>query len=563
AQLDDDNGYNSGAAYVFTRDSAGACYPQVKLLASDGAGGDQFGFSVALDGDTAVIGARLDDDNGSNSGAAYVFIRDGADGTWSEQVKLLASDGDVIDYFGFSVAVDGDTAVIGALSGDGNVSNSGAAYVFTRDGADGAWSQQVKLLASDGGATDQFGISVALGGDTAVIGAQLDDDNGSNSGAAYVFTRDGADGAWSQQIKLLASDGAGGDRFGYSVALDGDTAVIGAQLDDDNGYNSGAAYVFTRDSAGAWYQQVKLLASDGAAFDDFGYSVALDGDTAVIGARLDDDKGPNFGAAYVFIRDGADGAWSEQVKLLASDGDVSDYFGVSVAVDGDTAVIGAPFDDDNGTISGATYLFSLEPVNQPPVAQCQSVTVPTDTGLCAAASASVDNASFDPDGNPMTLGQSPAGPYALGATSVTLTVTDDAGASDSCSALVTVVDEEAPAVTADFHLVSNDGDEPGDSDEGLFGVSFSAADNCASAPSVVARLEAPGCPSVLVSDGEMVEFEVDDEGCELEQERWIEIEAPSLMLRVTATDAAGNAALAEAQPQGLSPDNDNESEQDD
>ncbi|MCP5083455.1 MAG: hypothetical protein GY948_17355, partial [Alphaproteobacteria bacterium] len=178
---------------------------------------------------------------GSTLALAFLF---GVAPVWAqtpietEVAKILAGDGGTADRFGYSVAVDDDTAVIGTPYGDGNVSNSGAAYVFTRDGADGTWSQQVKLLASDGAWGDLFGFSVALDGDTAVIGALYGDGNVYNSGAAYVFTRDGADGAWSQQVKLLASEGAKSDHFGYSVALDGDTAVIGARLDDDNGSNS-------------------------------------------------------------------------------------------------------------------------------------------------------------------------------------------------------------------------------------------------------------------------------------------------------------------------------------
>ena len=217
-------------------------------------------------------------DNGAGSGAAYVFTRDGA-GVWTQQAKLLASDGAAGDAFDFSVAVAGDTAVIAAVGADAQGADSGAAYVFTRDGA-GVWTQQAKLLASDGNISDRFGSSVAVAGDTAVIGASRDDDNGADKGAAYVFTRDGA-GVWTQQAKLLASDGNMSDRFGSSVAVAGDTAVIGASRDDDNGADKGAAYVFTRDGAGVWTQQAKLLASDGAAGDFFGSSVAVAGDTAV------------------------------------------------------------------------------------------------------------------------------------------------------------------------------------------------------------------------------------------------------------------------------------------
>jgi hypothetical protein len=257
---------------------------------------------VALDGDTAVIGAYRSDDSGTTwNGAAYVFTRIG--GIWAEQAKLLASDKAYRDYFGTSVALDGDTAVIGAsLSDDSGTTDNGAAYVFTRAG--GIWTEQAKLLASDKAREDYFGYSVALDGDTAVIGATgvyggtgpHSDEN--TNGAAYVFTR--VDGIWTEQAKLLASDKAG-DAFGRSVALDGDTAVIGAFLSDDSGTTgNGAAYAFTR-IGGIWTEQAKLLASDKADGDEFGSSVALDGDTAVIGASRSDDSGTiNNGGAYAF-----------------------------------------------------------------------------------------------------------------------------------------------------------------------------------------------------------------------------------------------------------------------
>jgi len=224
-------------------------------------------------------------------------------------------------------------------------------------------TEVAKLLPADGAEVDQFGGSVAVSGDTAVIGASYDDDNGVESGSAYVFTRDGA-GVWTEVAKLLPADGAGLDWFGRSVAVSGDTAVIGALGDDDNGVISGSAYVFTRDGAGVWTEQAKLLAADGAEGDDFGVSVAVSGDTAVIGARRDDALGSNSGSAYVFTRDGA-GVWTEQAKLLAADGADGNFFGWSVALSGDTAVIGAYGDDDNGYYSGSAYVFQLEGVAEP------------------------------------------------------------------------------------------------------------------------------------------------------------------------------------------------------
>ena len=336
-----------GAAYIFIRAADGTWSQQAKLIATDGADSDLFGISVAVSGDTAVIGADSDDDKGSFSGSAYVFIR-AADGTWSQQAKLTADDGAVWDQFGWSVAVSGDTAVIGI---NGYEDKGGSAYVFVR-AADGTWSQQAKLTADDGTADDRFGRSVAVSGDTAIIGAANDDDNGANSGSAYVFVR-AANGTWSQQVKLTAKDGAAGDIFGRSVSMSGDTAVIGAIEDD----NKGSAYVFVRATNGTWSQQAKLTAVNGSAHYGFGISVSVSGDTAVIGAASNDSFK---GLAYVFTRVGE--TWSQQAKLTAADRADDDWFGYSVSVSGGTAVIGAYNDDDKGIDSGSAYVFGIPPV---------------------------------------------------------------------------------------------------------------------------------------------------------------------------------------------------------
>ena len=326
-----------------------------KLLASDGAAFDEFGVSVAVDGDTAVVGAWSDDDDGNGSGSAYVFTRSA--GVWTEQQELTASDVAAFDEFGHSVAVDGNTAMIGAQGDDDNGSQAGAVYVFTRSA--GVWTEQQKLTASDAADFDDFSSSIAIDGDTAVIGARFGDLSNlfveSDFGATYVFTSNA--GVWTEQQKLIASDGAKEDQFGGSVAVDGDTAVIGAHLDGDNGIESGSAYVFTRDT-GVWTEQQKLTASDGAAGHEFGISVAVGGDTAVIGAWLDDDNGDESGSVYAFTRSA--GVWSEQPKLIASDAAAFDHFGQAVAMAGNTSVIGATRDDDNGSASGSGYVFAPE-----------------------------------------------------------------------------------------------------------------------------------------------------------------------------------------------------------
>lgn len=324
---------------------------QTRLVAADGAEHDRFGSAIALSGDTALVAARSADPGGRDSqGAVYVFTRDG--GTWKQRAKLVAEDGDASDQFGWSVTLSGDTALVGALRAD---AGRGAAYVFVHD--DGTWRQQAKLVARDGSKEDRFGWSVALSGDTALVGAALTDvGDDPGRGAAYVFRRSG--GTWRQQAKLMASDGAAGDRFGESVALAGDTALVGASFAVvDGNLEQGAAYVFARDGREGWSQQAKLIAADGAELDGLGGSVALSGDTALVGAEVADADHKDEGAAYVFARDG--GTWYQRAKLAADDGARGDAFGISVALSDDTALVGANTAAVDGDARpGAAYLFT-------------------------------------------------------------------------------------------------------------------------------------------------------------------------------------------------------------
>jgi len=212
---------------------------------------------------------------------------------------------------------------------------------------------ELKITASDNAANDRFGNSVSISGDYAVVGAIFDDDNGNDAGSAYVFKRTGT--SWAEEAKLLPSDGAADDRFGVSVSIFGDYAVVGAWNHDDNGNGSGSAYVFKRTGT-TWVEEAKLLASDGAADDAFGVKVSIFGDYAVVGAWKHDDNGNGSGSAYVFKRTGT--SWAQEAKLLASDGAASDYFGISVFIFGDYAVVGAAFDNDNGQWSGSAYVYN-------------------------------------------------------------------------------------------------------------------------------------------------------------------------------------------------------------
>jgi len=339
---------NQGSVYVFNR-QGGSWVETQKLTASDGTAGDFFGFSVAFSSSTIVVGSIADTIGGNvNQGSAYVFNRQG--GSWVETQKLTASDGMAGDGFGFSVAFSGSAIVVGADNDDVDNFDQGSAYVFDRSG--GSWVETQKLTAGDGVEGDQFGWSVAVSGSTIVVGS-IDDAIGGNSfqGSAYVFNRQGT--GWVETQKLTASDGAAEDSFGWSVAVSGSTIVVGVPFDSIGGISDpGSAYVFNR-QGGSWVETQKLTASDGTAGDFLGFSVAFSGSTILVGA-FGDDIGGNFeqGSAYAFERHG--GSWVETQKLTVSDGAANDNFGHSVAVSGSIILVGAPFVDIG---KGAAYVF--------------------------------------------------------------------------------------------------------------------------------------------------------------------------------------------------------------
>ncbi len=313
---------------------------EIKLLPGDGAAGNQFGNSVSISGDYLIVGAWYDDDNGIYSGSAYLFKRNGGD--WIEEQKLTASDGTSNDGFGTSVVISDDIAVIGAIGDDDNATNSGSAYIFRNNGTN--WIEEQKISASDGATMDAFGYSASISGDYIIIGAWGDDDNGENSGSAYLFEK--VDTTWVEKQKLKASDGYEFDQFGVSVSISGNEAFIGAYGDE-----GGSVYVFKKEDT-TWIEKQKLKSSDGADLDDFGISVSVSGDVAIIGAQRNDNNGLVSGSAYIFIRN--DTTWIEKQKLLASDGEQGDWFGNSVSISEDYAVVGAKRDDQE---SGSVYVF--------------------------------------------------------------------------------------------------------------------------------------------------------------------------------------------------------------
>ncbi|MTI31360.1 T9SS type A sorting domain-containing protein [Cytophagales bacterium RKSG123] len=385
----------------------------VKLTASDGEANDHFGYSVGISGDQVVVGAYLEDENGENSGSVYVYEKP-ADGltsisqtqkvvcpnfytneddqygvsismdgdyaiigvpgqelvlvnwyngnSWVKQARLTASDGDPGDHFGYSVSISGDQVVVGAYGDADNGSNTGSAYVFKKP-VDG-WvdmTETAKLTVSNGAQDDHFGCSVSISGDQVVVGADGDAENGENSGSAYVFEK--PETGWenmTETAKLLAENGAADDRLGVSVDISSDQVVVGAIGDSESGINSGSAYVFEKPAAG-WVnmtETAKLKASDGAANDYFGVSVNISNDQLVVGAHGKADNGVNSGSAYVFEKPGA--AWgnmTETAKLTASDNGVDDRFGISVSISGDQVVVGAYGDANNGINSGSAYVY--------------------------------------------------------------------------------------------------------------------------------------------------------------------------------------------------------------
>lgn len=328
-----------GSVYVFVR-SGEVWTEQQKLTAGSEADREYLGSSVSISGDTAVIGTLADPAGGSGPGSAYVFVRRGT--TWIEEQKLTASDVAQGDWFGRSVSISGDTAIVGTTYETyAGGSGPGSAYVFFRSG--GVWTQEQKLTASDGAADDWFGSPVSISGDTAIIGAWGDDDNGDRSGSAYVFVRSGT--TWTEAHKLTARNGKASDWFGRSVSISGDTAIIAAA-----GADSGSAHVFVR-SGTTWTHEQTLTASDGVGGEVFGDSVCILGDTAIVGAYYAD---AGRGAAYVFTRGGT--TWTQEQKLSPSDETVG--FGTAVAILGDTAIIGTAYDDtDGGSGPGSAYVF--------------------------------------------------------------------------------------------------------------------------------------------------------------------------------------------------------------
>lgn len=323
----------TGAAYVFT-DVAGTWTQQAELTAGDAVSGAQFGRSVAISGTTIVIGAP---DSYYGIGSAYVFTETA--GAWSEQDELAGWNMGAMSNvkFGYSVETTGTTVMVGA---DGYAGQMGSVFVFT--GSGGNWTDQQQLTASDGGPSDMFGWSLAESGSTLLVSAVKANND---TGAVYVFTDEA--GTWSQEAELTASDAAANNYFGDKAAIEGSRIVVGAPGHDSE---QGAAYVFTG-SGSTWTQKAELTASDGGPNDCFGWAVGLSGNTVLVGAEQTNNDS---GAAYVFKEVGS--KWRQRTELTPGDGGSTDEFGYSASLSGRTAVIGA---DGAEAGAGSAYLYKL------------------------------------------------------------------------------------------------------------------------------------------------------------------------------------------------------------
>jgi hypothetical protein len=349
----------------------------MKFLSSEAQAADEFGISVSISGDYAIVGAWLEDGGAggplAEAGAAYIFHRTGT-ATWDSGVKIVAPDAQADDFFGWSVSISGDYAVVGAYGEDGGngdpIPSAGAAYIFYRTGTN-TWDTGTKIVATDPQASDLFGYSVSIAGDYAIVGARYEDggagDPLGDAGAAYIFHRTGMN-TWDAGTKIVASDAQTNDNFGWAVSMRDDYAIVGAIFEDggagDLVGDAGAAYIFHRTGMNTWDAGTKIMATDADASDWFGWSVSISGDYAVVGSYLEDggagDPLLNAGAAYIFRRTGTN-SWDSGTKIVASDAQDEDYFGYSVSISGDLAIAGAQQEDggagDPLGSAGAAYLF--------------------------------------------------------------------------------------------------------------------------------------------------------------------------------------------------------------
>lgn len=356
AFYDDEPYSKTGAGFIFEQSGGG--WSQVsKLVSADAAASDAMGFDVSIGNNIAVLGAPWDDTtlpSGTiyNAGSASIFVDSG--GTWNETQKLFASDPSTEAKFGWNVNTDGVSIAVGAPNADTNgIVDSGAVYIFNN--VNGNWVEQAKIIDPDIGTNQQFGRSTAISGDLIAVGAFKSNVVANAAGAVYIFKN--INGVWTYQQTLTASDAAVGDGFGEYVAIDGNQLVVGSWLTEDNGSNSGSAYVFYNDGS-SWVEEAKLLASDGAAGDRLGFRVDIKNGVVAVGAREDDHAGgADAGSTYLFKQ--INGSWQQLAKIVANDAYPGDNMGIGVAISADVVASSAEKSDQNGLDSGSVYIDDI------------------------------------------------------------------------------------------------------------------------------------------------------------------------------------------------------------
>ena len=391
---------NTGAAYVFTRDGTG-WREETIIRTSEPWSGDSFGIAVDISGNTIIVGAHTKGINGFvQAGAAFIFEREGD--VWIEKALLRADDPRNEDYFGWSVAIFGDIAVVGISRDDGPLKNSvniGGAYIYARE--NGTWVKQTILRASNAEAGDEFGWSVAINGTTILVGAIYEDGINNTlgaSGAAYVFVWNGMD--WSEQAILRSSNPGTTDQFGYSVAIDENTAVVGMNYN----VNPDKVSVFVRDNSN-WSEQAILSRSVTSSSNRFGQSISISGNRVVVSSASDHTIASYAGAIYIYVREGT--TWTQQSILYSSNLEPNDSFGWSTALSDDLLVVGARWEDGpENTIqnTGAAYLFEPQISNQAPLALAGA-----DQSVTTLSTVTLNGSGTDPDNDELNYGWSQTG----------------------------------------------------------------------------------------------------------------------------------------------------------
>ena len=372
-------------AYVYENDGNGNWIQLQKLESPDQNQFDHFGTQVAIDGDFILVGAWGDNEDANNSnfvqgaGAAYVFKKQ-ASGLFGFEQKIVASNREQNNHFGYTLDLSGDYAIIGALRDaydvDGNnyTENAGAAFIFERDGS-GTWNEVQKIVASDRATEDYFaGNCISIDGDYAVIGAWYEDEDetGMNTlefaGSAYIFERDGS-GVWNEAQKIVASNRQGSELFGSDVAINGNFIIVGAQQGNVAAGYTGSVYIFERNGTGTWNEIQEIVSADAEGLDRFGKSVAFDGNHIIVGAyQMDIGSTLDAGAAFMFEKDGA-GLWNQVAEMYDANANTSDYFGFDVAISGDYAIVGAYSEDEDETgmntlsSAGSAFIFDVDEPN--------------------------------------------------------------------------------------------------------------------------------------------------------------------------------------------------------